>query len=203
MKYSQIANLRLGEKFIKLRQSYREKGIPTALEETMNLLTQQVAIKKPKSILEIGTATGMSGIAMLSVCEGSLTTIEKEESSFLEASKNFEDFGFKNRVTQHVGDAGEIIKTLDKTYDFIFLDGPKARYLDYFPILKKLLNFGGVLFADNVLFRGYIDGTVKHTHKYNTIVRNMREFLDLVLFDEDFISSVLEVGDGVLIAYKL
>ena len=203
MKYSESFNLRLPKELIDMREGYKQAGIPCALNETLNYLTLVCSARAPKEILEIGTATGISGTAMLKISSARLTTIEKDEDSYLIAKKNFEYFGVSDRVKQFLGDAGDVITFLDKKFDLIFLDGAKARYYDYLYDIKRLLNEGGVLFADNVLFRGYVDGGVRYRHSDNTIVRNMRDFLDDVINDENYISSVVEIGDGVLVAVKI
>lgn len=203
MKFSEKIQPNIDERVLNLSKKYRAEGIPTALYDTLNELILTVSIKNPKNVLEIGTAVGISGSAMLfSAKDANLTTIEKDEDSYLLAKKTFSDFDFSDRVKQYLGDAGDIIRFLEGPYDFIFLDGAKARYFDYLPDLKRILSSGGVLFADNVLFRGYIDGGVKFDHRDNTIVRNMRAFLDDLINDKNFICSIREIGDGVLVAYK-
>lgn len=197
-----LVKTKVDEKLSAMRKDYKGDGIPVILDESMNALLLNVKIKKPKEILEIGTATGCSGIAMLEACDGNLTTLETDSDSYLIAKKNFEQFGLSDRVTQYYGDAGEVIQSLKKTFDFIFLDGPKAHYLEYYPLLKNMLNPGGVLFADNVLFRGYVDPACKFPRRFITIVKRMRKFLATVSEDEDFISAVFEAGDGILIAVK-
>lgn len=191
------------EKLREMRIEYKKNGIPTILDDSLNQLLLTLSIFQPKNVLEIGTATGMSGIAMLNVCQNArLTTIEKDEKSFEIAKQNFKDFKVDDRIKQFVGDAGEIINYLDGQFDFIFLDGAKARYFDYLDDLKRLLAKGGVLFADNVLFRGYIDGSVEYEHCNNTIVRNMRAFINVLTNDENFITQVYKIGDGNLISFK-
>ena len=113
----------LDEKLRSLRDEYRTNGVPTLLTESLNELILFVKLKKPKRILELGTATGCSGIAMLlaSPCS-TLTTIEKFEKSAEEAKTNFEKFGVYDRVTQLVGDALEKINEVSGEYDFVFLD---------------------------------------------------------------------------------
>ena len=188
---------------IRLRDHYRDEGVPTAEVDTLNYLSLMVSVAKPKNVLEIGTAKGISGVAILSSFDGAfLTTIEKDENSFKAAKLNFADFGVQGRVKQYLGDAGEIINFLDKKFDFIFLDGAKARYFDYIGDIKRLLNDGGILFADNVLFRGFIDGERKFRHREYTIVRNMRDFLNDFLNDNDYSCAIQDIGDGVLVACR-
>lgn len=191
----------IDERIAQMRKDYKAQGIPTILDESLNLLLLTLKIKNPSKILEIGTATGMSGICMLDACPNAqLTTIEANEISFKEAKKNFENHGHNDRVTCYFGDAGDIIRFLNGGYDFIFLDGAKARYYDYLPELKRLLAKGGVLFADNVLFRGLVE-CEKPPHRDMTIVRNLRAFIDDLTNDKNYVTSVIDAGDGLLIAY--
>lgn len=195
---------RLPDELLRKRETFREEGVPSALTDTLSLLCDCVFEKKPAKILEIGTATGISGTAMLLTSEKSkLVTVEKDEESFCEAKNTFENFGVFSRVRQILGDAGDVINYIDDKFDFIFLDGAKARYLDYYDDLTRLLLSGGTLFADNVLFRGYVRGGVKFRHRENTIVRNMRDFLDKIENDKRYSSQIFSIGDGVLIAEKL
>ncbi len=203
MKFSEKITPNTDPRILELSKNFREQGIPTALYETLNELILQVSILRPVSVLEIGTAVGISASAMLLTNDNMhVTTIEKDEDSYLTAKNTFASFGFSERVKQYLGDAGDIIRFLEGPYDFIFLDGAKARYYDYLPDLKRILKSGGVLFADNVLFRGFIDGGVKYGHRDNTIVRNMRAFLDTLIEDKNYICSIYEKGDGILVAYK-
>ena len=193
---------KVGERLSEMRKNYKAQGIPVILDDSLNALLTVVHIKNPSSVLEIGTATGCSGIAILEACDGTLTTVETDSDAYSSARENFKEFGLEERVTQYYGDAAEVIASLDKTFDFIFLDGPKAHYLEYLPRLKQMLKRGGVLFADNVLFRGYVDPSCKFPRRFITIVKRMRKFLDTVANDPDFVTTVLEAGDGILIAYK-
>ena len=87
-------------------------------------------------------------------------------------------------------------------FDFVFLDCNKSKYKDLFPKIKNILISGGVLFADNVFYRGYVTGEVKAPHRQNTIKNNMREFLRLITSDEDFITTLSDIGDGISVSYK-
>ena len=191
------------EKLMELRNAYRESGVPTLLTESLNELVLMARIKNPANILELGTATGCSAIALLFACpDAALTTVEKFRKSADEAARNFKAFGVDDRITQYVGDAVDIISNLNEKFDFVFLDCNKSKYKDLLPIIKLKMTTGGVLFADNVLYRGYITGEVKAPHRHNTIKNNMREFLRLISTDKGFITTISDVGDGVSISYK-
>lgn len=158
---------------------------------------------QPKKILEIGTAVGVSAAAMLKVCPNTrLTTIEIDEERYTEAKKNLAELGLSERVTCHLGDAGEILAMMDAKYDFVFLDGPKAQYPKYMSELKRMLNKGGVVFADDVLLFGWVSGQTATPEKHTVFVKKMRDYLKELTEDKDFTTSVIDVGNGVALSVK-
>ncbi|MFI3167938.1 MAG: O-methyltransferase [Bacillota bacterium] len=193
-----------GDFLEEMRKDARERNIPVMLKDTAVMLATQVRSIKPKKILEIGTAIGYSGSLMMFSAppDATLVTLEKMEESREEAIANFTKFGQINRVKCYLGDCTEIIPQMSGEFDFILLDGPKSKYLEMYPYLKDMLKSGGMLFSDNVLFRDLISGEKKHTHRKNTIVRNMREFLDMVSKDKDMVSTLLDIGDGIMLSIK-
>lgn len=205
MKYTaSLVKLHIDEKLAARRLAALERGIPVADDETLQFLLVTLSMKKPERILEIGTAVGLSGVAMLGACPAAkLTTIELEEERYIEAKANFAEFGVSERVTAHLGDAGEILAMMDGKFDFVFLDGPKAQYEKYLFDLKRLMNDGAVLFSDDVLLYGWVSGEQPTPQKRRSIVEKIRGYLDALTSDNDFITSVLDVGDGVALSvYK-
>lgn len=186
-----------------LEKYARQNYIPVLLDDTKELLLKTIKDFKPKTILEIGTAVGYSGTLMLSSCDAVLTTIELEEKNIELAKTTFTSNNVYDRVTQLQGDAKEIIKTLNTKYDFIFLDGPKGQYINYLPYLKELLNDGGIIFADNVLYRGMVESTEFIPHKKRTIVVNLRKYLNEVTTSNDLETTLYHIGDGVAISKKI
>ena len=153
-----------------LRERYKKRGVPTLLDESLNELLLVLSLKRPKKILEFGTSLGCSGIAMLLLCEDAeLYTVENREETREEALTNFARFGVSDRVRSFLGEATEEIKKVGEGFDLVFLDCGKSKYKELLPEIKKIMNRGGVLFADNVLFRGYVTGEVKPPHRHNTI----------------------------------
>ncbi len=202
MKYTaSLVKLNIDERIAARRADALSRGIPVADDETLNFLLVMLSATQPKRILEIGTAVGLSGAAMLSVCPNArLTTMELEEERYLEAKKNFADLGMESRVTAYLGDAGEILGMMDGRFDFVFLDGPKAQYEKYLFDLKRLMTKGAVLFADDVLLYGWVSGAEPTPQKRHSIVDKIRSYLSVVTADKDFITSVLDVGDGVALS---
>ena len=167
------------------------------------LLQETVKNLQPKNILEIGTAVGYSGIMMLMQGEDiKLVTIEKDEESFNQAKDNFTEVGFKDRVELKNGDCISILPQINQKFDFIFLDGPKGQYIKYLPYLMERLNVNGILFADNVLYRGMVNGKTPVAKSKKTLVKNLRLYLDTITNDERLESKILELEDGVSISVK-
>ena len=205
MKYTaSLVQLNIDERIKAKRANALERGIPVADDETLNFLLLTLVAFQPKRILEVGTAVGLSSVAMLYACPSArLTTMELEEERYLEAKKNFVEFGVSDRVNAYMGDAGEILAMMDGEFDFVFLDGPKAQYEKYLFDLKRLMKKGAILFADDVLLYGWVSGAEPTPQKRHSIVDKIRSYLDTITKDKDFITSVLDVGDGVALSvYK-
>ena len=159
-----------------------------------------VPIISIKNILEVGTATGYSGIIMSEEIQdrnGSLTTIEIDEDRFKIAQSNFEKSNLKG-IEQIFGDATEEIEKLDKNFDFIFIDAAKGQYKKFFEDSYKLLNQGGIVFIDNILFRGYL--YKESPKRFKTIVKRLDEFINYLY--ENFNFVLLPISDGVGLVYK-
>ena len=156
--------------------------------------------KNIKNILEVGTATGYSGITMSEEIQdrnGILTTIEIDEDRFKIAQSNFEKSNLKG-IEQILGDATEEIEKLNKTFDFIFIDAAKGQYKKFFEDSYKLLNEGGIVFIDNILFRGYL--YKESPKRFKTIVKRLDEFINYLYENFDFV--LLPISDGVGLVYK-
>ena len=141
-----------------IAKTARTGRVPIIRKETANFLQAMVAAKQPKRILEVGTAVGYSALLMAQVMpEGTnIITIEKYEPRIPVARRHFEEAGLSDRITLLEGDAGEILKELDGSFDFIFMDAAKGQYIHWLPDILRLLSTGGVLFSDNVLQDGDI-----------------------------------------------
>ena len=196
-----LVKLNIDKKLQARRAQALARGIPVADDETLQFLLLTLSMTKPMRILEIGTAVGLSGVAMLQACPSArLTTMELEEERYVEAKKNFEEFGVASRVNAYLGDAGEILAMMDGMFDFVFLDGPKAQYEKYLFDLKRLMKKGAVLFSDDVLLFGWVSGEEETPQKRRSIVEKIRSYLDVLTADKDFITSVVNVGDGVALS---
>lgn len=191
------------QQFKLLSQQCREQYIPVVREKTADLLCSLIEKNKPKQILEIGTAIGYSGTLMLLSCKNSLlTTLDVSGDMCQKALQTFKEYGVADRANILNTDALEFFKTNKRSFDFIFLDGPKGQYIKYLPYIKNALNKNGVCFCDDVLYFGMVKDDSLVIHKKITIVRNLRQFIAKVQADADFESELLDMEDGVLLITK-
>ena len=198
-----LLHVRQSERLAALRERAKEGRDPCAPDDTLQLLLACARMRAPERILEIGTGEGLTSLALLCECpRAHLVTVEADEARYRTACAYFEEFCVADRVRAVCGDAKDVLEALEEPFGLIFLDGPKAQYAAYFPDLKRLLAPRGVLFADDVLLYGWVDGREEVPPKRRSIVRKIREYLELVCADPDLVTSVLDVGEGVAISVR-
>ena len=153
---------------------------------------------RPKRILEIGTFTGYSALCLARGLDkdGILHTIEIDDELEYIYAKYFAQSTYAQNIKYHIGDAREIMTTLNETFDLVFLDGDKRQYTEYYNILmdNNLVKSGGYIFADNVLWSGKVVETVKSSDKQTL---NILEFNELVLKDKRVENVILPIRDGI------
>lgn len=182
-----------------------EHNVPIVQPETAQLLTVLGHIKKPQSILEIGCAIGYSAILMAQTLSdgGNILTIEYNEEMAKLAKQNIERAGLSSVINVTLGDAKQLMPTIDGQYDVIFLDGPKGHYIHMLDDCIRLLRKGGILIADNVLYKGMTAENSLVIRRKITIVKRLRRFITELNSRSELKTSLLPVGDGVTISVKL
>ena len=180
-----------------------ENHVPIVQPEVAQLLATLINIRKPKRILEIGTAIGYSAIFMAEEAPGAqIVTIERYQKMVGLANENIKRANLQDRITVLEGEAVELLDTLDDSFDLIFLDAAKGQYLQFLEPCLSLLSPGGILFSDNVLYKGMIANNDLLIRRKITIVKRLRKFLTAIMEDPRLQSSVIPIGDGVAISYK-
>ncbi len=185
-----------------LYEDARKREVPVIRREAMSLLRFLLSLRKPKKVLEVGTAIGFSA-AFMANCdfELSITTIEKMPEKVLEAREHFVEFGLAERVSVLSGDAEEVLTELaerGETYDFIFLDAAKAQYPVYLKLILRMMDPGAVLVTDNIFQEGSLsDSKFTVTRRNRTIHMRMRDYINDLMASERLSSVVLPVGDGM------
>ncbi len=178
--------------------------VPIIRAKSAEIMQNFVRDINPKKILEIGTAIGYSGLLLLqSAINAELTTIDIDEDRAYIARQNFDRAGVLNRVKIIIGDASEIVPCHTIKYDFILLDGPKGKYLEMVPYLIDMLNVGGGILIDNVLYFGLVEREGKIWHKHRTIVRSLRGTIDLCMNDPRLEAELLRLEDGLIKGIKV
>ena len=183
-----------------------DENVPIITDEVLNYMIFTARNIKARNILEIGTATGYSGLFLAQIANensGFLTTMEIDEIRYGKAVENFKKLGLFEKNKMIFGDALEEIPKLDKNvkYDFIFIDASKGQYLKFFEMSYELLNENGIIFIDNLMFRGLIAADKEEIPKrYKTIVRRLKEFIEKL--NEEYNFVLLPFGDGVGIVKK-
>jgi len=180
--------------------------VPIIRKEMQSFLKVLLAIKKPKRILEVGTAVGFSAILMSEYApeECHITTIEKYEKRIPIALENFKRAGKEQKITLIEGDAMEVLKGLDGSFDFIFMDAAKGQYIYYLPEVVRLLEKDGVFVTDNVLQDGdVIESRFAVERRNRTIHSRMREYLYELKHHRLLETSIIPLGDGVALSTKM
>ncbi len=185
-----------------IRQYARESWIPVILDDSLEYIEENILNgKKLNRILEIGTAIGYSAICFSKFLneDGKIDTIEIDKQRIMLAKTNIDMMALNDKINIIEGDALNVLPELSNMYDFIFIDGPKSHYVEYLPICLKLLNTDGIIIADNVIYKGMVTGPKEVKHKQRTAVTRLREFIETVRNDENLISELVDVGDGLLV----
>lgn len=184
--------------------------VPIIRKETKEWLKTMLLIKRPKRILEVGTAVGFSAVYMTRYIEkgAHITTIEKWEPRIQQAKINFERAGVSEQITLLEGDAADILSALASDegnhFDFIFMDAAKGQYIHFLPDVIRLLEKDGMLISDNVLQDGEVlDSRYVVERRNRTIHSRMREYLYTLKNHEQLETSVIPLGDGVALSVKV
>ena len=165
------------------------------------ILSMISKLTKPKYILEIGTYTGYSSLCLAEGMknDGELHTIDKNEELYDFQREYFNKSGYGNKIFQHLGNALELIQTINKKFDLIFLDADKENYTKYLELLVNKLNTNGILVTDNVLWSGKVtipisdeDLSTQEIDKFNKLL-NQRSDMETI---------ILPIRDGISISRK-
>ncbi|NLY44728.1 MAG: O-methyltransferase [Tissierella sp.] len=193
------------KEFLIFMEKYAEENhVPIVEPEVAQLMKVILKSNKPKEILEIGTAIGYSALVMMDTLEGNchITSIERREDMIHLAKDFISKTPYGDNISIIQGDANEVLNHMEGSYDLIFMDAAKGQYMEFFEKCIYLLRPGGMIIADNVLFRGMVASDELVIRRKITIVKRLRKFLKYINEVEGFTSSVIPIGDGVALIYK-
>lgn len=189
----------------KLEEEAHVAEVPVIPHETVVFLKFLLGQIQPERILEIGAAIGFSSSVMATTIgeNAHVTTIDRFDVMIEKAKKNYERLGLTDKVTLLEGQAADILPELSGPYDFIFMDSAKSKYIEFLPECLRLLRKGGVLMVDDIFQGGTIllpDEEIPRGKR--AIHRKLNEFLRVVMNHPDLTSTILPLGDGIILMTK-
>lgn len=195
-----------GEFLTELRRksALEESYAPIVQKSTEQLIVTLLKLIKPSRVLEVGTAVGYSAILMADNLpeKSTIVTIERYKKHADIAVDNIFASGYEKKIKVIEGEAAEVLHWLDGGFDFIFLDAAKGQYIEFLPDVLRLLNPGGVLLSDNILYHGMIENEEKVERRKITIVKRLHMYLEEIMTNENLTTSIIPIGDGVALSVK-
>ncbi len=184
----------------------RDKEVPILTEAARPVFLRTVREAAPRRILELGTAIGYSALlALRELPDAEIVTIERD-AVIVEAARSFLcRAGMAARASVVVGAAEKLLPTISGNFDLVFIDAAKSRYPDFWLGVQPLLAPRAVVVADNVLFRGLVEGDGSEEwpkHSYRTMVLQLREYLRLVRSAPGFRTEIFPEGDGMAVSWR-
>lgn len=186
-------------------ESYAELNhVPIIHKEVKNLLAFVVESTKAKSVLEVGTAIGYSAsiFARAMKGKGRVVSVERRDAYHELAKENVKKLGYETSFDFKLGEAQDILETIDEKFDIIFIDAAKGHYQVFLDKCIDKLNDGGVIISDNVLYKGMIASDEYVVRRQKTIVKRMRNYLKYLTEHPDFTTTLLPMSDGIALSYK-
>ena len=182
----------------------RKENIPIIPHETVAYFRFLMETIQPKNILEIGTAIGFSALLMAQHApEAKITTIDRNPEMIGFAKENFAKFDNRQQITLLEGDAVDVLSTLTETYDFVFMDSAKSKYIVFLPEILKHLEVGGVVVLDDIFQGGDIAKDIMEVRRgQRTIYRGLQRLFDATLNNQGLTASLVPLGDGILMLRK-
>ncbi len=184
---------------IEMEQYAEEHNIPIIEKESIAYIMKYIKKNNIKNILEIGSAIGYSSILMASASpDVYVTTIEKDETKYMECLKNVKKCGMENKINVVFQDALEVNLNNDVKYDLIFIDAAKGQYTKFFEKFKYFLTEDGTIVSDNLKFHGYVGNSSKIESKnLQGLVSKIEKYIEFLKDNEEFDTKFYDLGDGL------
>lgn len=182
-----------------------EKRVPIMEPVGMDTLLALMKLQKPERLLEIGTAIGYSALRMAEAVTGlHITTLERDEERFEKAVEYISQSGEQNRIRILLGDALELAEQAAEAgpFDAIFIDAAKGQYRRFFELYEPMLKPGGVIYSDNVLFKGYAAGVDAPSKRLEKMAQKITNYNEWLMAHPGYNTSIIPAGDGIAISIK-
>lgn len=182
----------------------RSENIPVIPHETVAYFRLLLESLQPEKILEIGTAIGFSALLMAEYApQAQITTIDRNPEMIELAKANFAKYDSRQQITLLEGDAVDLLETLEGSYDLVFMDSAKSKYVIFLPQVLKHLNPGGLILIDDVFQGGDVAKPFEEIKRgQRAIYRGLHSLFDATLDSPDLTASLLPLGDGLLMLRK-
>lgn len=189
---------------LRIKSALEESYAPIVQKSTEQLIVTLLKILKPRRVLEIGTAVGYSAILMADNLpdNSTIVTVERYKKHADIAVDNIFEAGYEKKIRVIEGEAAEVLHWLDEGFDFVFLDAAKGQYIEFLPDIMRVLNEGGVLLSDNILYHGMVEDEEKVERRKITIVKRLHMYLEEIMSNENLTTSIIPIGDGVALSVK-
>ncbi|CCZ55638.1 o-methyltransferase family 3 [Clostridium sp. CAG:1219] len=189
----------------KIKEEALLNHVPILMDESMNLIEVILKLKKPNKILEVGSAVGYSAICFSKYLTGEnskIRTIELNEERFRVAVSNINKMQLEDKIEIINADATKYLATIpdDEKYDVCFIDAAKGQYNVFLEQALRLTKSGGIIIADNVLWKGRVLGEYNE-HRHRTAVTRLRTYLKTISENDKLESKVFNIGDGVAVSF--
>ena len=195
--------MKMKEKIIEMEEYAHEYNVPIIEKDSIAFIMKYIKNNGIKDILEIGTAIGYSAILMASVSdEVQVTTIERDETRYMEALKNVKKCDLEKRITVVCQDALEM-NLSGVSYDLIFIDAAKGQYTKFFEKYKYFLKPGGVIISDNLKFHGHVGNRDNiASRNLKQLVGKLENYIDFLKNNDEFETNFYDVGDGLSVSKR-
>ncbi|MBM7097186.1 O-methyltransferase [Bacillus sp. H-16] len=184
----------------------REERVPIMEQTGLEAMLLMMSLHKPKRILEIGTAIGYSSLRMADrLKDSTVVTIERDEDRIRQARAFHERANAQDRITIIEGDALETANQVSQLgpFDALFIDAAKGQYERFFELYEPMVNDGGVIFSDNILFKGFVPGTrTPEKKRMEQMVKRLQQYNEARMADGRFQSMIYPIGDGLMVSIK-
>ena len=189
---------------IEMEEYAKEKNIPIMEKDGIAFLMKFIKANNVKSVLEIGSAIGYSAILMASSSpDVKVTTIERDETNYMECLKNVKKCSFEQKVNVVFQDALELNLAEGTQFDLIFIDAAKGQYKNFFEKYKYFLAPGGAIVTDNLKFHGYVgkSDTIE-SKNLRQLVTKIENYVEFLKSNEEFETHFYDIGDGLSVSVR-
>lgn len=191
------------EQIIEMEKYAREHNVPIIEKDSIAFILKFIKVNDVKEILELGSAIGYSAILMASVKDDvKITTIERDETRYMECLKNVKKCGLEKRIEVVYQDALEV-NLSGVSYDLIFIDAAKGQYTKFFEKYKYFLKPGGVIITDNLKFHGHVGNRSQiASRNLKQLVGKIENYIDFLKNNDEFETKFYDVGDGLSVSIR-